>query len=1022
MSSELTIDIQLTELGFSSWDFQVLKQKETNQTSDPGCASSSSCPIPVGQIPPVCPNFLPNNHDSGVNARLVHVDSTETSAGDSSKTVCEKESELMGEKRRKYPWYDENADEQLKEDKKKKIHKEQEVRERGDQRKLISDDDDDQDDDDDVVSGEEDEEEEDDGLTDDEESDDALSSDTNGSEEHRCQVCSLTFSTTFLLHEHLHIHNGVRLYHCAECSKQFCHLANYRKHLRCHAQAATIRCVICTAHFRTQDDLQHHLETNHFEDKFYQCDLCKRIFTSMAECKKHVQTHKRRAKRYPCPKCECSFRHHSAMLYHLKRHKKGMFICTDCGLAFSTKAVLLRHSFHHLGVLPYTCIRCKRHFRLSTQYMKHECKPQQLQCVACLVIFWSQEDFLKHKKDTGCWGHQTALGAKANVIRCMECGQVFNSSEELKKHAGMHKRVMRCSECGMGFRSSIMLMSHMGGHAAQRPCLCQECGLGFCHQQAYESHLKTCGLVNPAEIGTKKQKPNAEKKEVVIAPKIKEIVPQLVHLPPAAVIVTKKQNPNAEKKEVVTIPKSKEIVPQLVHLPPAAVIVTKKQNPNAEKKEVVTIPKSKEIVPQLVHLPPAAVIVTKKQNPNAEKKEVVIAPKSKEIVPQLVHLPPAAVVSGQTKPAEGLTTFTLNKEPLSPLPLVMFLPAPSASASDSIQNPQKLNSDVSNECLSAPQVIHIPLPSNNSSVHKECEKSVLLKDIASPVPGSNILIPLTSVENGKTGWTLLEAQCASGSITKIYTIRKENGQVTDITLERISPVPQVNASSEQKKKGLSNLEIAQILHLMKKNVCSVERKENRSNLTIAISDNTDDEKQSASRLRNRSPSLQKSADAQLTTNTESECLGAEKMQPCPDFDTSTVILDSSQVKRQLEEDQIPKSSIHSSSRFLNSDEISSQNNVQKTHEHLEEEDLGLDCAVIELGDESDTVQCETCGRMVLERDLVQHTITHGLDCAVIELDDESDVMQCETCGRMVLEKDLVQHMMTHSVSSVLATS
>lgn len=54
----------------------------------------------------------------------------------------------------------------------------------------------------------------------------------------------------------------------------------------------------------------------------------------------------------------------------------------------------------------------------------------------------------------------------------------------------------------MGFRSSIMLMSHMVGHAAKRPCLCKECGLGFCHQQAYDSHLKTCGLANPAEVTT----------------------------------------------------------------------------------------------------------------------------------------------------------------------------------------------------------------------------------------------------------------------------------------------------------------------------------------------------------------------------------------------------------------------------------------------------------------------------------------------------------------------------------------
>ncbi|XP_026769114.3 zinc finger protein 628 isoform X2 [Pangasianodon hypophthalmus] len=889
MSSELTIDIQLTELGFSSWDFQVLKQKETHQTSDLEYASSSSssttassvCPMPVevladeetavGQITPVvCPDSFPSDNGSLVNASLVHGDSTETSTGESSKSVCEKGSGHVGEIKRKCPWYDEKADEQLKEDKKKKLHKDQrkkdKLRERGAERKLMSDVD---------VSGEEEieeeeEEDDDDDLMEDEE-------DTNGPEEHRCQMCSLTFSTTFLLHEHLHIHNGVRLYRCAECGKQFCHLVNYRKHLRSHAQASTIQCIICTAQFTAPEDLQQHLDTNHFEDKFYQCDLCKRIFTSMAECKKHVQTHKRRTKRYPCPKCERSFRHRSSMLYHLKRHNKGVFLCTDCGLAFSTKAVLLRHSFHHLGLLPYTCIRCKRHFRLSSHYMKHECKPEQLQCVACLVVFKSQEDFLKHKKDTGCWGHQTALSTKTNDIRCMECGQVFDSSEELKKHAGMHQRVMRCSECGMGFRSSIMLMSHMGGHAATRPCLCKECGLGFCHQQAYDSHLKTCGLVNPAEIATKKQKPNSK------------------------------------------------------------------------KKEAVTTPKSKEI----------------------------------QTVPQFVHLHPTAIVSGQTKPAEGLTTVTLNKEPLSPIPVVMLLPAPSTSASDSIQ---KLNSEVSKKSLSAPQVIHILLPSNNSSVHKESDKTVLLKDMASHVPGSNILLPSTSesVKNGKTGWTLLEIPRTSGSVTKIYTMKKENEQVADIRLKPILHIPQLNAKNEQKKKVLSNLEILQVLHMMKNNVCGDKRKESLPNLTTAASDNAemkaDDEKLRRSRLEKSNPSLEKTRDVQLTTNIERDSLSAVTMQPrCPDFDSSAVMLDSSPRKRQPKEDRIPESSIHSLSEFsLNLDELSSKNNVQKSHKLPEEEDLGLDRAQLMLGDESDIVQCDICGRMISGKDLVQHTMKHSV--------------------------------------------
>lgn len=194
MSSELTIDIQLTELGFSSWDFQVLNQKETHQTSDLEFESSSSssessssttttsslCLMPVdnlvdeetdmGQISPaVCPSSLSTDDGSPVNASLVHVDSTETSMGESGETICEEERGHVREKRRKCPWYDESADEELKEDKKKKIHKDQskkdQFQERGAQWKLMSHD----------ISGEENEEEdEDDGEEDDDGEDDDL--------------------------------------------------------------------------------------------------------------------------------------------------------------------------------------------------------------------------------------------------------------------------------------------------------------------------------------------------------------------------------------------------------------------------------------------------------------------------------------------------------------------------------------------------------------------------------------------------------------------------------------------------------------------------------------------------------------------------------------------------------------------------------------------------------------------------------------------------------------------------------
>nr|XP_029535085.1 uncharacterized protein LOC115140827 [Oncorhynchus nerka]XP_029535086.1 uncharacterized protein LOC115140827 [Oncorhynchus nerka] len=337
-----------------------------------------------------------------------------------------------------------------------------------------------------------------------------------GSGEHRCSVCDLVLSSSFQLQEHMNLHTGARPYCCAECGKRFCQLTNYRSHLRTHAQLQTsvppvqLRCRVCQKGFDSEQGLKDHLAKSHFEKEFYECDACKRIFTCLTKCEEHLEEHKRELADHVCLQCCRRFRLRRSLRRHKERGCVRSYRCTDCPMNFSRKNALLKHSFSHLGLLPYTCIQCRAHFRLARLYRKHECEPERLHCVACLGVFQSHNDFQRHKRETGCWGQQ---GTKGDEIRCMECGQAFSTADELKNHAGAHQRVMTCSECGKGFRSALMLMSHMGGHAGSRPCLCKNCGLGFPHQQGYESHLKDCGRKPPPVMAPKKPR-----KDVPAAP------------------------------------------------------------------------------------------------------------------------------------------------------------------------------------------------------------------------------------------------------------------------------------------------------------------------------------------------------------------------------------------------------------------------------------------------------------------------------------------------------------------------
>ncbi|XP_057689282.1 zinc finger protein 79 [Corythoichthys intestinalis] len=347
--------------------------------------------------------------------------------------------------------------------------------------------------------------EEEDDDEDDDEDPDELDNEPTNSGDHVCSVCGLRLPSNFKLQDHMNLHTGARPYCCAECGKRFSQIHNYRAHLRTHGQSKAERphCRICLVSFASHESLEHHLLSKHLEDKFYECDLCKRVFTTLKACEHHVELH-RTMPELVCEKCGRHFTQARSLRRHQRKACHRVFKCTDCPDTFGTKDLLLKHSFSHLGLLPYTCVSCRCHFRLAKLYRQHKCEPWRIHCEACLREFSCRNDFLRHKEETGCWGN---CDIKGDEIRCLECGLRFGTTEELKKHGGAHQRVLKCAECGKGFRSALLLMSHMGGHAGNSPCLCQSCGLGFPHQQNYESHMKTCGKTpQPAKPATHAKK------------------------------------------------------------------------------------------------------------------------------------------------------------------------------------------------------------------------------------------------------------------------------------------------------------------------------------------------------------------------------------------------------------------------------------------------------------------------------------------------------------------------------------
>ncbi|XP_056142895.1 zinc finger and BTB domain-containing protein 24-like [Lampris incognitus] len=182
----------------------------------------------------------------------------------------------------------------------------------------------------------------------------------------------------------------------------------------------------------------------------YCCDVCDLRLPSNRKLQDHMNLHTG-ARPYFCVECGKRFCQMSTYRAHLRTHsqsKVNTFHCRICRRQFESEGGLKGHlSTTHFENKFYECDLCKRIYTNLRRCQQHV--EWHKRSLANFQYFHSKMDFEMHKKDTGCWGHQEPEG---NKIRCLECGQIFATKEQLKSHAGAHQRVLSCAECGKGFR------------------------------------------------------------------------------------------------------------------------------------------------------------------------------------------------------------------------------------------------------------------------------------------------------------------------------------------------------------------------------------------------------------------------------------------------------------------------------------------------------------------------------------------------------------------------------------------
>ncbi|PSN58355.1 hypothetical protein C0J52_12993 [Blattella germanica] len=161
--------------------------------------------------------------------------------------------------------------------------------------------------------------------------------------------------------------------------------------------------ITCDPRATAASRLDEHLVTNHrYPADQHKCDLCPRAFCWKPGLQRHRAISHGEVKKYTCENCGKVFTDPSNLQRHIRTNHVGAHshACPECGKTFSKSAGLKQHTHIHSSVKPFQCEVC---FKAYTQF----------------------SNLCRHKRmHTDC----------QMKIKCIKCGQSFNTVTSLSKH------------------------------------------------------------------------------------------------------------------------------------------------------------------------------------------------------------------------------------------------------------------------------------------------------------------------------------------------------------------------------------------------------------------------------------------------------------------------------------------------------------------------------------------------------------------------------------------------------------
>jgi len=302
-----------------------------------------------------------------------------------------------------------------------------------------------------------------------------------------------------------HLVEGWETVPCPECPAVSlpCYLANHIH--TAHTNILGVECVVegCGDQFSGDDDLKHHLDTDHSSLCLEWCDQCSEPTINLTLHSKVMHDDEEPDFKplfgvclsQACSWKECSFMGHSSS--HLANHvyskhtRKTSMKCQECGMRTTNIPEHIR--VHHTKVKTLVCEVCKKFFLKRaqlTKHMKNHGVRQKDTCAECGV------EVINIRQHMRCV-HERDLPFRCN----MGCSTRFSSKYALKKHMESVHEGMRV-ECPKCFKMVVSLKKHIKiVHDKIRDHVCPLC------QKTFQTRTHLRNHVTKVHLGLKDECP-----------------------------------------------------------------------------------------------------------------------------------------------------------------------------------------------------------------------------------------------------------------------------------------------------------------------------------------------------------------------------------------------------------------------------------------------------------------------------------------------------------------------------------